>query len=272
LFCVHMKHSGFESLLSLVTRDAGAILLKYYGRVKGVRQKGGLASVVCDADLAAEESILRRLQREFPEDGIVAEESGYRAGSSDYTWVIDPLDGTSNFVAGLPWFGTQIARLHHGVVCAAAMFLPLDNAMFISELGQGAFRNGQRLQVTAERNPKKILCAFGLDGTANVRRSRYQAEIARRVSQTVRNLRATNSLFDFCYTLEGRLGACVNLNTYIWDIAPVCLMFPEAGGEFTNLAGNPIRFVLGKKSPEVTYEVLGANRSLHGKLVEAIRR
>ncbi len=267
-----MPNQGLSPFLSEVLRDAGDVLLKYHGRVTGIRQKDNLASVVCDADLAAEERILRRITREFPDDGIIAEESGLREGNTDYAWAIDPLDGTSNFVAGLPWFGTQIARLYRGAPCAAAMFLPLENALFTAELGKGAFRNGKRLRVTSERNPRKILCAFGLDGTADARRSRHQAELARRTSQTVRNLRVTNSLVDFCYTLEGKLGACANLNTFIWDIAPVALMLPEAGGRFTDLAGRPIRFVLGKKAPEVSYQVLGANPTIHRKLVATLKK
>ncbi len=242
----------------------------YFGRVTGIRQKGELASVVCDADLASEESILRGIRRQYPDDGIIAEESGFQPSSSGYTWVIDPLDGTSNFVVGLPWFGVLLARVGQGRLQSAAMYVPIEKALFVAEAGGGVYRNGTAVAVTRETNLKKILCAFGLDGTADLKRSRRQAEFSRRVSQAVRNLRATNSLLDFCYTLEGKLGAFANLGAYIWDIAPVCLMVPEAGGIISDLSGRPIKLDLGRKAASIRYQVLGASRALHPKLVKTL--
>jgi fructose-1,6-bisphosphatase/inositol monophosphatase family enzyme len=86
----------------------------------------------------------------------------------------------------------------------------------------------------------------------------------RRVSAGVRNIRTTNSLIDFCYTLEGRFGGCVNLNTKIWDIVPVSVMLPEAGGRFTDLKGKKITFLASR--PEHSYAVLGASQALHSQI------
>lgn len=263
-----MKTPNFQRTLTQLVQGAGGILLRYFGKIKNVRQKEHPSSVVCDADLAAEEHVVKFLRAQFPEDGIVAEESGASRGRSDYTWVIDPLDGTSNFVAGIPWFGVQIAVLQQTSPVAAAIYLPTERALYLAAAGQGVTRNGKTLTVTSERRLKNVLCAFGFDPTADPRGSRRNSELLRRVSTGVRNIRATNSLVDFCYTLEGRFGGCVNLNTKIWDIAPVSVMLPEAGGKMTDLRGRKIRFLL--EEPAHSYQVLAASRVLHPRILKCL--
>ena len=93
-----------------------------------------------------------------------------------------------------------------------------------------------------------------------------------RVAAAVRNTRATNSLVDFCYTIDGRFGACINLKTRIWDIAPAALILPEAGGKFTHLDGSGITFDLGAQGVNRNYMILGASARLHAKLVSLTRR
>ncbi len=264
-----MKTNLKDFLTELVT-GAGRILLRHFGKVRGIRQKESDSSVVCEADLASEEFIIRRIRRHFPDAGVIAEESGYAAGS-EWTFVIDPLDGTSNFVAGLPWFGVQIALLENGIPKSAAMYLPVEKVLYFSEKGRGVLRNGRRIDVTPETRLKNVLCAFGMDGSASERDRSRGADLVTRVAGGVRNLRTTNSLFDFCYTLEGKFGACVNLNCKIWDIAPVALMLPEAGGRFGELSGKPIEFKLGQKDYGHSYQVMGASAALHPKLARLIK-
>ena len=251
--------------------EAGAILLRHFGRIKRVRQKDHPSSVVCEADLRSEEHIVRRLRARFPGHSIIAEESGWSRRSSEFTWVIDPLDGTSNFVAGVPWFGVQLGVLKDSTPIFAAMYLPIEKTLYYAEAGRGAYCNRQPLAVTRETDPRKVLCAFGFDARSGAARTRRNAHLLMRVASRVRNTRATNSLVDFCYTLQGRFGACINLNCRIWDIVPVSLMLPEAGGRFTDLQGKPIRFRLDEKTVGRSFEVLGASRILHSKLLRAIR-
>ena len=258
-----------EFLVGMVV-DAGRILLRHFGKVRGIRQKESASSVVCEADLASEDFIVRRIRRHFPHAGLIAEESGYAAGS-EWTFVIDPLDGTSNFVAGLPWFGVQVGVLKDGIPWSAAMYLPVERVLYFSERGRGVLRNGRRVGVSAETRLKNVLCAFGMDASADRRERRRNADLVARVAGGVRNLRTTNSLFDFCYTLEGKFGACVNLNCKIWDIVPVALMLPEAGGRFGDLAGKPIKFALGAQDFGRSYQVMGASRALHPRLAWIIR-
>jgi myo-inositol-1(or 4)-monophosphatase len=249
---------------------AGRILMTYFGQATNPRPKENPSSIVCDADLASEEYVLKRLRTEFPQDNIVSEESGCARGASEFTWVVDPLDGTSNFVAGIPWFGVQIGVLFRRRPVMAAIYLPADDALYFSQAGQGVTRNGKRVVVTGERRLQNVLCAFGFD-PAPSRRTRQAMELLFRVSGAVRNTRATNSLVDFCYTVDGRLGACMNLKTKIWDIVPAALMLPEAGGKFTGLDGKRIAFRLDENVSESEYAVLGASRRLHAKLLAVLK-
>ncbi len=266
-----MKRPTIERCLEDCAREAGELLLKFFGKITNVRRKDNPSSVVCDADVAAEKAILKRLKAGFPQDGIIAEESGLTRGSSEYTWVVDPLDGTSNFVAGLPWFGAQLGVLRNGRPLAAAMFLPIEGKLYLAEAGAGVVCNGSKIRVTDESDLKNTLCAFGFDPGAGEQTSRANMDLLRRISHGVRNIRATNSLVDFCYTLEGRFGGCINLNTKIWDIVPISVMLPEAGGVFTNLDGEATAFDLGARTFGRSYRVLGASRALHPKLLRLVR-
>lgn len=248
-------------------RGAGKILLGFFGRVTNPRLKGEASSVVCDADLAAEGFVVRRIQSRFPEHNIISEECGRKWRDSEYTWVIDPLDGTSNFVAGLPWFGTQMGLLRRGQVVMAAMYLPIEKALYFATAGQGACCDSKRVHVSSATELQTVLCAFGFDPEPR-RRNRAMIELLFRFSEQVRNTRATNSLVDFCYTIDGRLGCVANLKTKVWDIVPVSLILREAGGVFTHLDGTPIVFDLGEKTSEQNYAVLGANPQLHSQLLK----
>jgi myo-inositol-1(or 4)-monophosphatase len=260
-----------ETALELV-REAGAILLKYFGKIRNIRQKDHPSSVVCEADLASEAHITRKIRARFPQDSIIAEESGYSPGSSEFTWVIDPLDGTSNYVAGIPWFGAQLGVLKGSRPVFGAMFLPIEDALYYAEAGKGTYRNRQRLSLGNQADPKQVLCAFGFDATASRAQALRNAKLLTRVASDVRNTRATNSLVDFCYTLDGRFGGCINLNCKIWDIVPISLMLPEAGGVFSDLEGRPIDFKLDEKSVKRSYKVLGAPKALHPKILALCRR
>jgi myo-inositol-1(or 4)-monophosphatase len=266
-----MNRESMRDVLVASVRAAGDILRSHAGRVGTGREKESASSVVTEADLEAEACIVRRIQEAFPGHGIIAEESGVQPGREPFTWVIDPLDGTSNFVAGLPWYGVQVGILEGTTPLLAAMYLPATDVLYLSERGRGVWVGDRRLELTPETELRRVLCAFGFDGAVGLAEARRGAELLARVASGVRNIRATNSLIDFCLNLEGNLGGCVNLNPKIWDIVPASLMFPEAGGVFTDLEGRPIEWDLGPSAPERVYPIVGASRSLHPGLIHLLR-
>jgi len=259
---------------TLLTRDlksAGKRLLRYFGRALHVKRKESHASVVTEADTAVERFLAQRIRARFPAHNILGEETGWQHRGSEFTWVIDPVDGTSNFAAGLPWFGVMLAVLHNAKPVMAAVYLPVTDTLYFAEKGKGVFRNGQRVHVSRATRLSDVLCSFALDPTPNRRQTRRNIQLFQHLLAACRNLRMTNSLVDFCSTLDGRIGVCLNQMTKIWDIAPFVLMFPEAGGTFTDQEGNPIRFDLTTDPDQRDYAVLGGNRALHKQTLAIIK-
>lgn len=255
-----------------LVRVGGAVLKRHFGKVRDVRAKESWASVVSEADLESEARLTEWIERRFPGDGIVAEESGHRPGSTGRTWVIDPLDGTSNFVAGLPWFGVIVAVLEGEEPVASAMLLPLEDALYASAPGRGVERNGERVAMTGETDLRRLLIGYSFDPALGEAESRRQGLLLTRVAREVRNVRATNSMLDFLYTIDGRLGGCLNHATRIWDIAAAVQMCVEAGGLMTDLTGQPIRFELTPEGIARHFSILGASRAVHPQLVNLVRQ
>jgi myo-inositol-1(or 4)-monophosphatase len=249
---------------------AGRILKSQFQKVHAFTSKESFASIVCAADLMSEKCILKKLTAEYPTHNIIAEESGFLDKGSQFAWIVDPLDGTSNFVASLPWFGVQIAWLKGSLVLAAAMYLPLTKTFYTAVRDRGAFRNGKRLRLPLEKDPRNILCGFGMDQGLAEPSGPKGLQMLDRLSRGVRNIRATNSLLDFCYTLDGGFGGFVNLNTKIWDIVPISLILHEAGGKLTDIHGNKIRFQFHSDACQKNYEILGASALLHPKLLKLL--
>ncbi len=259
-----------ESTVIECATSAGKLLLRHFGKVRNVRVKENQSSVVTEADLASERHILSLIRRRFPDHNVVAEESGFQDRGSVYTWVVDPLDGTSNFAAGLPWFGVLVNVLECGSPLLAAMYLPIEDRLYFAARGQGATRNGRPVHVTRESRWSRLLCAYGLDTGSDPELVRRQGLLLGGLVGLARNVRATNSLIDFAYTIDGRLGAVVNLNTRIWDIAAPALLLPEAGGELTDLRGRPIRFALDAACCVRSHAVVGGKPSLCRQVRERI--
>jgi len=260
-----------RKILTRDTKSAGRLLLRYFGRALRVRRKESHCSVVTEADVAAEKLLVRRIRARFPAHNILGEETGWQNRGSQFTWVIDPLDGTSNFAAGLPWFGVMLAVLHDARPVMAAVYLPVPDTLYFAEEGQGVFRNGRRVRVSNATRLSDVLCAFALDPTPNRRQARHNTELFQRLLARSRNLRMTNCLVDFCSTVDGRLGVCLNQMTKIWDIAPFVLMLQEAGGILTDQEGNPIHLELTGAPGKRDYAVVGGSRRLHRQVLALIK-
>lgn len=247
-------------------REAGELLLRHRHRLTAVHTKESPASVVTEADLAAERYLFERIRARFPHDGFLGEETGFHPGRSGRVWVVDPLDGTSNYVAGLPWFGVMLAAIEHGEPQLAVMRLPALDELYTAATGAGAFCNGRPVRVSAETDLAQVLVAFGLDGTADTVALHRQGLMLAAVAQRVRNLRATNSLVDFAGTADGRFGGAVNFACKLWDLAAPALVIREAGGRVTDLAGQPLAWSFEAGTWSRTYAVVAAAPALHAPL------
>jgi myo-inositol-1(or 4)-monophosphatase len=260
-----------RDFISQCLRDAGQVLLEHLARGCPAQLKENQSSVVTAADFASERLIVGRLRERFPEDGIIAEETGRQAGRSARTWVIDPLDGTSNFAAGLPWFGVMIALLDRDVPVLGGMYLPVTDTLYLAEAGRGVQRDDRPVRLTSATALSTVLCACCMDASPDPGENQRQAMALGRLVHRARNVRATNSLVDVCFTVDGRLGGFVNYATKIWDIAAPALAFREAGGRFTDLDGCDVVFRLDAEPFDRNYAVVGASPALHPQIIAALR-
>lgn len=247
-----------ETVIECV-QSAGQILLESFGRRGEVRRKQDLSNVVTEADLASEAHLLELIRRRYPAHNILAEENGWLDRGSGWTWVIDPLDGTSNFAAGLPWFGVMVAVFDQNQPVHGAMYLPCANELYVAEQGQGAWRNGQRLHVTDQADLGNLLWSYMMDYSPDEELTRRRVLLLGRLLGRVRNVRCTNSLVDFAATIDGRLGGFINHSAKIWDIASAWLLLQEAGGRMTDLRGGQLQFHLGPAAVGREYAVMGAS-------------
>jgi myo-inositol-1(or 4)-monophosphatase len=152
----------------------------------------------------------------------------------------------------------------------AGRFLPVQNEIYFAEKGKGATRNGEKIKVSGETELKNILAAYSLDYSDESGKTESEARLIQQVVSRIRNLRSTNSLVDFCYTADGKLGACMNQTTKIWDIAAPGLIIEEAGGIVTDFQGNPFDFSLNADNYGRNFTIIGSNKVLHSELIKIL--
>jgi len=161
--------------------------------------------------------------------------------------------------------------LDGGVPVVGGMYLPVTGTLYVAEAARGVQRDGQPVGLTEESDLAAVLCACCMDASSDPAENARQASALGRLVNRSRNVRATNSLVDVCYTVDGRLGGFVNYRTKIWDIAAPALAIREAGGRFTDLDGRDLVFRLDAEPFDRNYAVVGASPALHSKILAALR-
>lgn len=253
-------------------KSSGRILLDSFGRIGSIAVKQNQSNVVTEVDIASEKNIVETIQEKFPSHNIIAEETGFKSNNSEYTWIVDPLDGTSNFASGIPSFGIMVAVLRNFEPVMAGIYLPFYDLLYLAEESKGAFRNNQKIEMTDESDLKNVLVSYSLDYSEDFSKTERETEIIGQLVQNVRNLRATNSIVDFCYTADGRLGGCVNQSTKIWDVVAAYLLIKEAGGVMTDINGEDIDFKVDASNYERNFTIVASSKILHPKIMGLIKK
>ena len=219
-------------------RQAGNLLLRSFKRVDTLKVRSkGRNDWVSEADVAAEEAIIEHIHKHYPDHAILGEESG-TIGESDHRWIIDPLDGTTNFLHGFPVFAVSIGvevrgRLEHGVV-----FDPLRSELFTASRGQGAQLDGRRIRVSPVRRVDEALVGTGFpyrDDTDGD--DAYLAQLRKVLLRTAGVRRPGAAALDLAYVAAGRLDGFWEFHLKPWDIAAGAVLIREAGGIITALDG-----------------------------------
>jgi len=219
-------------------RAAGAIILRYMNRVDNLRiEEKASMDFASEVDRLAEAEITRELRRAYPDHAILAEEGG-ASGKSDKVWVIDPLDGTHNYLRGFPHFCVSIGFRDHGDLVHAVVYDPLRDELFTASKGDGAFLNDRRMRVTKRENLQGALLATGYPYR---QREHIDAQLAmtRALLSEAEDIRRTGSAaLDLAYVAAGRLDGYFEIGLKPWDMAAGCLLVKEAGGTFCDFTGN----------------------------------
>jgi myo-inositol-1(or 4)-monophosphatase len=203
----------------------------------GVKEKAA-NDFVSEVDREAEQSIIRTLREAYPDHAILAEESG-ASGSSDYQWIIDPLDGTTNFIHGFPQYAVAIALRHKGTVTQAVVYDPGRNDLFTASRGRGAFLNDQRMRVSKRTSLKASLIGTGLPFSELAHLDIYLAVMRDMIRQSAGFRRAGSAALDLAYVAAGRLDGFWEFGLSPWDMAAGALLITEAGGLVGDLRGEP---------------------------------
>lgn len=220
---------------------AGQILREGFGGLRRISYKGSPSNLVTEMDRRAEALIVEHLLEAFPSHAVLGEEGGARPGASDYRWLIDPLDGTTNYAHGLPVFAVSIALERAGIVELGVGYDPSREECFVAERGKGATLNGEPIQVSATRRLDESLLATGFPYDIRTTAATNLPEHAA-LSLRARAVRRLGSaVLDLCYVAAGRLDGFWELALGPWDMAAGGLIVREAGGHVTDLHGGPWR-------------------------------
>ena len=242
-------------------RDAGSILVDRLGRALQVSNKGDI-DLVTEADLASEKLIIERIKSHYPRHAILAEESGaseFVAGTSDWKWIIDPLDGTTNYAHGYPCFCVSIGLERAGALEIAAIYDPMRDEMFAAERGQGATLNGRRMRVSEIDDLNSAMLCTGFP--YNVReRPNFERDFANFTMEAQAVRRDGSAAIDLAYVACGRFDGFWEDGLNAWDVAAGVLLVEEAGGLVTDFEGGKLDIY--------TPKVLASNGLVH----DAMRR
>jgi myo-inositol-1(or 4)-monophosphatase len=219
---------------------AGRILNEHFGHLTQVNKKGDI-DLVTAADLASEKAVLAVIREAFPEHALLAEESGASPTDSDYTWIVDPLDGTTNFVHGLPIFAVSIACRHLEEVVVGVVFNPVNGELFCAVRGQGATLNDRRITVSQTDTLRESLLVTGfpydLSGKAHALLRRFHDCL-----MATRGIRRLGSAaLDLCFVACGRFDGFWEENLKPWDTAAGMLIAVEAGGQVSDFRAGAYR-------------------------------
>ncbi len=222
-------------------RKAGEMIERALERVDVVNiEEKGRNDFVTDVDKASEKEIIYHLRKAYPDHRITGEETGTTGSEeSDYEWIIDPLDGTTNFIHGIPHFAISIACIHKGQIEHAVVLDPIKREEFTASRGRGAALNGRRLRVSSRRGLDGALIGTGIpfSGFAMDNMTPYLAALQEIASQTAGIRRPGAASLDLAYVAAGRFDGFWEMNLQQWDIAAGVLLVKEAGGLISDFRG-----------------------------------
>ncbi len=257
--------SPIINVMQQAARKASRGLLRDFGEVERLQvSKKGPGDFVSIADKKAERSLIESLSRARPDFGFLAEESIPVEGKDpDRRWIIDPLDGTTNFLHGIPFFAISLAVEEQGKITAAVVFQPVGDECYWAERGHGAFLNNQRIRVSGRRQLDEAVLASGIPHLGSQHGAAFLEDLAHIQPRVAGVRRFGAAALDLAYVAAGRCDGFWERSLKPWDIAAGILLVKEAGGDVSTIEGGDNVLATGS--------ILASNGQLHGKVLRMLK-
>ncbi len=256
--------SALLNVMTAAVHKAARGLIRDFGEIENLQvSKKGPADFVSNADEKSEKTLFQELSKARPRFGFLLEEGGEIEGAdTSNRWIIDPLEGTSNFLHGLPHFSISVALERDGEPFAGVIYEPVTDQMFAAEKGQGAYLNNRRLRVSARKKMEESLFATGIPFAGKDDHDRFLKQLKEVMALSAGVRRFGSAALDLAYVAAGRFEGFWEIGLHPWDIAAGIVLVREAGGFVTDVTGGNGMMESG--------EIIAANDHLHGPLLESL--
>jgi len=248
-----------------ISKEAGEIIRDGFGKKLEFEYKTNISDFVTNVDKEAENKIIEFIKKEYPTHNIVAEESGVDSKNSEYTWVVDPLDGTMNFAHGLPIFSVSIGVMKNSDIIAGVIYDVMNDTIYSAEKGSGAFQNEKIITVSENSDIEKSLLVTGFP--YNIKENPDSAiEKFNNFLMNSRGVRRLGSAaIDLCYVANGTFDGFWEVSINAWDICAGHILLEEAGGKMTNFVGQKIDY-----SKHSGIQMLATNGKIDKKMMDIL--
>ena len=242
-----------------IAREAGELIREGFGKSFKIEFKTGENNLVTEIDKASESLIVNFIKKNYPSHGILAEEGGSLNSNSEYIWVIDPLDGTTNFAHSLPIFAVSIGVQKNGETIAGVVYDIMSDIIYSAENNSGAYANEIKIKVSDRKilSQSMLVTGFPYDIKDNPGKAFERFELLTKESRAMRRL--GSAAIDFCYVAKGVFDGFWEVHLHPWDICAGKLIVEEAGGMVSDFKGKPID-IFSKK-------ILSTNGKIHNQII-----
>ena len=255
---------GYKNIIRAVEKS-GEIVLSYFGKSLITQSKGAPLNFVTEADLQSEKNLIQAVKKEFPTYNIQSEEAGFIDNKSDYSFIMDPLDGTINLKKGIPYFSVTLALLKNDEAIFTVTNNPVTKQTFYALRGRGAYLNGRRIRVNKVKNFAETIASYSCGWQTPRSRAR---DLMKKLNRLGINRVLTNwaPVFDFCLLASGKIEAMICYNNELHDFVGGLLLVREAGGKITDYDGNPL------KNDRANTFLMTNGTSIHNKIINIFKK
>ncbi len=258
-----MHSSKFLEIAKKAAIEAGKIVKKYSGREHIYKQKKHIHDFATEADIESEKIVIEIIRKEFPKHNIIAEEGGSVDNGSEYSWAIDPIDGTVSFVMGMPFYSVSVGLLQNGIPIAGAVNVVGLDELFWAEKDGGAFLNGEPIQVSSRNTVNTS--ALSLDVNWRSRAENIEHKLKPFINDARAIFMLGGAAFEMVYVARGFLDGTI-LEAHPWDFAAGAVILSEAGGRVSDRQGKQIDFL-----KERIY-LVASNGLIHNEVIETLNK